>query len=402
MSGNDLAAFLLFSAAYAAEQERANGGPSTSATVPSQEPAAAPKKTKKKSSSKRAAAAVDQNDDDDDGGDESERPPPPIKRRNTTTSMSAAAIEESLKMAKEEEDRRKEATESGGGEAAGGGAAEGRAEKVHATDPQSEAQKATTNALELEGDHQQTATGASATKEQDTRDAAAEDDSAGQEGATSTIGAQDEKAAATTDKDTDHGAAQEDEEMADAATAPGSPPTLRRSSRKPVPAGTGTSLAKTHRDTRPSPSPTPSHGSDGEDDEEEEEDDRFRFRPILADIDAAKDVLADRAARHWCETLAAGGGHTVQGPGVNPALAGQVMMGANAGGIMREGEAISEFLYAARLKGEHAGWGRVAKAAKSVFSDVVSYWSSGSALKIYKDNAALYGQTPAGAYQAYP
>jgi hypothetical protein len=115
-----------------------------------------------------------------------------------------------------------------------------------------------------------------------------------------------------------------------------SPPTLRRSNRKPLPAGT--SLAITYRNTRSSPSPSPSVLSDTE-----------PFIPILADLDLARKVLAERAGRHWRDALAAGGGATVQGPGVNPAFAGQVMMGGT-GGMMREGEVVAEFLYSTRVK----------------------------------------------------
>ena len=122
---------------------------------------------------------------------------------------------------------------------------------------------------------------------------------------------------------------------------PDSPPTLRRSSRKPLPPGT--SLAVTYRNTRSSPSPTPSFNS---------EDDVDPFVPILADIDMAKKVFAERAQRHWRDALAAGGGATVQGPGVNPAFAGQVMMGGT-GGMMREGEVVAEFLYSTRVKSKY-------------------------------------------------
>lgn len=122
---------------------------------------------------------------------------------------------------------------------------------------------------------------------------------------------------------------------------PDSPPAaLRRSSRKPLPAGT--SLAVTYRNTRSFPSPTPSLNS-------EDEDDTDPFVPILADLDMARKVFADRASRHWRDALAAGGGATVQGPGVNPAFAGQVMMGGT-GGMMREGEVVAEFLYSTRVK----------------------------------------------------
>lgn len=137
--------------------------------------------------------------------------------------------------------------------------------------------------------------------------------------------------------DGDAAEAKDDEGMGE---NPDSPPTLRRSSRKPLPAGT--SLAVTYRNTRSSPSPTPSFNS---------EDDVDPFIPILADIDAAKKVFAERAQRHWRDALAAGGGATVQGPGVNPAFAGQVMMGGT-GGMMREGEVVAEFLYSTRVKSE--------------------------------------------------
>lgn len=283
-------------------------------------------------------------------------------------------------MAQEEEDRRKAAERSDNGNGAGSDPA---VERLHASDPQSDAQIATSSALEVGSDEPSSAAGPA----KQTRDAAVEDKTAGQEGAASKDTGTVVDEAATRDESHTDGNAPEDEEMADAET--GSPPALRRSSRKPVPAGT--SLAKTHRDTRPSPSPTPSHDS------EEEEEDEERFRPILADIDAAKDVLADRAARHWCETLAAGGGHTIQGPGVNPALAGQVMMGASAGGMMREGEAISEFLYAARLKGELRRTSMPREARLVDPSCVLS----GSALKIYKESAASYGQMAGGGYPPY-
>lgn len=172
----------------------------------------------------------------------------------------------------------------------------------------------------------------------------------------------------------------EDEQEPD--IPPESPPALRRSSRKPLPVGT--SLARTHRDTRPSPSPTPSRESGDEEDEEEEEP----FRPILADLDAARHILAQRAAKHWCETLAAGGGHTIQGPGVNPALAGQVMMGAT-GGMMREGEAISDFLYAARLKGEF--FKLPPRGSYRITLNQKCATNLGSSLKIYKDPAMPTG-----------
>ena len=140
-------------------------------------------------------------------------------------------------------------------------------------------------------------------------------------------------------------ASQQEDETGDMKEEDGSgdatsPPALRRSGRKPLPPGT--SLAITYRNTRSSPSPTPSFNS---------EDDVDPFVPILADIDLAKKVFAERASRHWRDALAAGGGATVQGPGVNPAFAGQVMMGGT-GGMMREGEVVAEFLYATRVKSE--------------------------------------------------
>ncbi|KAJ9118246.1 hypothetical protein QFC22_004155 [Naganishia vaughanmartiniae] len=137
------------------------------------------------------------------------------------------------------------------------------------------------------------------------------------------------------------------------ATAP------RRSSRKP---GTnGTSLAAMHRQTRSSPSPTPSGSTDSASGSEDEDDvdplhrnhhrrgGRRGYRPILPDLEMARTIFAARATRNWCDALAAGGGQTVQGPGVNPATAGQVMMGGT-GGMQREGEVVAEFLYAIKVK----------------------------------------------------
>jgi hypothetical protein len=109
-------------------------------------------------------------------------------------------------------------------------------------------------------------------------------------------------------------------------------PALRRSNRRPG--------ASTHR--RPSPSPTPSSSSSTP---------GTRYRPILPDLDLAHNVFAERATKDWCQALASGGGQTVQGPGVNPASAGQVMMGGT-GGMQREGEVVADFLYAIRVKGE--------------------------------------------------
>jgi hypothetical protein len=107
-------------------------------------------------------------------------------------------------------------------------------------------------------------------------------------------------------------------------------PALRRSNRKP---GLST--------RRRSPSPTPSSSSSS----------YTRYRPILPDLELAHTVFADRATKDWCQALASGGGQTVQGPGVNPASAGQVMMGGT-GGMQREGEVVADFLYAIRVKGE--------------------------------------------------
>lgn len=118
-------------------------------------------------------------------------------------------------------------------------------------------------------------------------------------------------------------------------------PALRRSNRRPA---AGTSLASAHRQTRPSPSPTPSTTSSTS---------SARYRPILPDLDLAHNVFARHAAQDWCTALAAGGGTTVQGPGVNPASAGQVMMGGT-GGMQREGEVVADFLYAIKVKGELA------------------------------------------------
>ncbi|KAJ9091582.1 hypothetical protein QFC19_009038 [Naganishia cerealis] len=117
----------------------------------------------------------------------------------------------------------------------------------------------------------------------------------------------------------------------------------RRSSRRP---GTnGASLATTHRQTRSSPSPTPSFSSSTSSSAS------TAYRPILPDLELARTIFAARATRNWCDALAAGGGQTVQGPGVNPATAGQVMM-AGTGGMQREGEVVAEFLYAIKVKSE--------------------------------------------------
>lgn len=113
-------------------------------------------------------------------------------------------------------------------------------------------------------------------------------------------------------------------------------PALRRSNRRP---GLST--------RRRSPSPTPSSSSSTS---------SPRYRPILPDLNLAHTVFAERATKDWCQALASGGGQTVQGPGVNPASAGQVMMGGT-GGMQREGEVVADFLYAIRVKGE---WGAVA------------------------------------------
>ncbi|KAJ9126364.1 hypothetical protein QFC24_002100 [Naganishia onofrii] len=138
-----------------------------------------------------------------------------------------------------------------------------------------------------------------------------------------------------------------------AASAP------RRSSRRP---GTnGISLAAMHRQTRSSPSPTPSASTDNASESEDEDGvdplhrthrrrgGRRGYRPILPDLEMARTIFAARATRNWCDALAAGGGQTVQGPGVNPATAGQVMMGGT-GGMQREGEVVAEFLYAIKVK----------------------------------------------------
>lgn len=109
-------------------------------------------------------------------------------------------------------------------------------------------------------------------------------------------------------------------------------PPLRRSNRRPG--------LSSHR--RPSPSPTLSSSSSTS---------GTRYRPILPDLDLAHNVFAERATKDWCQALASGGGQTVQGPGVNPASAGQVMMGGT-GGMQREGEVVADFLYAIRVKGE--------------------------------------------------
>lgn len=139
----------------------------------------------------------------------------------------------------------------------------------------------------------------------------------------------------------------EQDETEEQGDNPNDPPAPRRSGRKPLPAGT--SLAVTYRNTRSSPSPTPSVSS---------EDELDPYVPILADLDMAKKIFAERAGLHWRDALAAGGGATVQGPGVNPAFAGQVMMGGT-GGMMREGEVVAEFLYSTRVKSEFPGvwWG---------------------------------------------
>ncbi|KAI5452520.1 hypothetical protein NCC49_000683 [Naganishia albida] len=106
-------------------------------------------------------------------------------------------------------------------------------------------------------------------------------------------------------------------------------PALRRSNRRP---GLST--------RRRSPSPTPSSSSSTS---------SPRYRPILPDLNLAHTVFAERATKDWCQALASGGGQTVQGPGVNPASAGQVMMGGT-GGMQREGEVVADFLYAIRVK----------------------------------------------------
>lgn len=134
----------------------------------------------------------------------------------------------------------------------------------------------------------------------------------------------------------------ENENEQDQDNDDGSAPALRRSNRRPLPSGT--SLAHTHRQTRSSPSPTPSSTSTSSDSSP-------RYRPILPDLDLAHTVFAQHAAKDWCDALAAGGGQTVQGPGVNPASAGQVMMGGT-GGMQREGEVVADFLYAIKVKSE--------------------------------------------------
>lgn len=141
--------------------------------------------------------------------------------------------------------------------------------------------------------------------------------------------------------DVDEGKNSQDED--DAHDDSDSAPALRRSNRRPLPPGT--SLAHTHRQTRSSPSPTPSTSSSTA---------SHRYRPILPDLELAHTVFAEHAAKDWCAALAAGGGQTVQGPGVNPASAGQVMMGGT-GGMQREGEVVADFLYAIKVKGEPRG-----------------------------------------------
>jgi hypothetical protein len=222
---------------------------------------------------------------------ESNREGRATKRRSTATSMVAAAIEESITMAEEEERKRKERESDQNAQGQTGGQGQGQAEESGTVIGQGGSSVTVTT----EG---QAGTGEDGEK--------------------------------TVPKDEDP-----------SGENPDSPPAaLRRSSRKPLPAGT--SLAVTYRNTRSSPSPTPSLNS-------EDEDDTDPFVPILADLDMARKVFADRASRHWRDALAAGGGATVQGPGVNPAFAGQVMMGGT-GGMMREGEVVAEFLYSTRVK----------------------------------------------------
>ncbi|GHJ89763.1 hypothetical protein NliqN6_6165 [Naganishia liquefaciens] len=162
------------------------------------------------------------------------------------------------------------------------------------------------------------------------------------------------EATADTKMDVDDAKAKQDDNTAAAAAAANevdneeddeddndsSAPALRRSNRRPLPAGT--SLAHTHRQTRSSPSPTPSTSSSTSSSSP-------RYRPILSDLALAHTIFAEHAARDWCAALAAGGGQTVQGPGVNPASAGQVMMGGT-GGMQREGEVVADFLYTIKVK----------------------------------------------------
>jgi hypothetical protein len=222
---------------------------------------------------------------------ESNREGRATKRRSTATSMVAAAIEESITMAEEEERKRKERESDQNAQGQIGGQGQDQAE-----------------------------------------------------GNGTVIGEDGRPVTVTTERQAGTGEDGENTVPKDedpSGENPDSPPAaLRRSSRKPLPAGT--SLAVTYRNTRSSPSPTPSLVS-------EDEDDTDPFVPILADLDMARKVFADRASRHWRDALAAGGGATVQGPGVNPAFAGQVMMGGT-GGMMREGEVVAEFLYSTRVK----------------------------------------------------
>ena len=175
-------------------------------------------------------------------------------------------------------------------------------------------------------------------KEKDGEDKVDGEDNAPSEGKKDDGEAPVADASADAKMDVDEGKNPQEED--DAHDDSDSAPALRRSNRRPLPPGT--SLAHTHRQTRSSPSPTPSTSSSTA---------SPRYRPILPDLELAHTVFAEHAAKDWCAALAAGGGQTVQGPGVNPASAGQVMMGGT-GGMQREGEVVADFLYAIKVKGK--------------------------------------------------
>ncbi len=140
----------------------------------------------------------------------------------------------------------------------------------------------------------------------------------------------------------------EDEE--EVIIPPESPPALRRSSRRP---------GLTQRPTRDSPSrsPTPSTSSDDDDEDPADAAERRRFKPILADQDGVKQMLADRANQDWLDALkhrvalASGLQHLANSGGRE----GVVMVGA-FGAHTKESDAVEDFLYAVKVGGESGAW----------------------------------------------
>jgi hypothetical protein len=131
----------------------------------------------------------------------------------------------------------------------------------------------------------------------------------------------------------------------EAVIPPGSPPTLRRSSRRPAPLGT--SLSAIHRATR-STSPTPSTSSI-----DSEEAERRRFKPILADLEAARQMLRDRASQDWLDSLRHRGLYASLPGGAVP-MSGRegICMVGGRGAQTKETEAVEDFLYAIKVGGE--------------------------------------------------